>query len=102
MGVNLYANVRFWGWEVSVLRTVSLELGDHFSLYHQMVVGPRDVSYSLVRARVLTFGRVGQDVGGRGGSQPGRQGGGGSDLWFKKGLLGHSLCTNPVLLISPL
>lgn len=30
------------------------------------------------------------------------QEGGGSDLWFKKGSLGHSLCTNPVLLISPL
>lgn len=66
VGINLYVNVRFWGWEVSVLRTVSLELGDHFSLYHQMVVGPRDVSYNLVRARVLTFGRVGQDVGGEG------------------------------------
>lgn len=54
------------GKSVCLLRTVSLELGGHFSLYHQMVVGPRDVSYSLVRARVLTSGRVGQDVGGEG------------------------------------
>lgn len=56
-------------------RAVSLELGDHFSLCCRTAVGPGDVRYSRVRARVLTCGEAGQGVRERGGSQPGHQGG---------------------------